>query len=99
MNEETTLENYKNVDIESIALDRNRLGTLVFEKANQQLKKSQEIFIELEDLDYPNLLTPNETADIDNARVRQIEYLNRIRTFDINQPDPGGQHDQLEQEI
>lgn len=99
MQEEITVNNYKSVNIETIALDRNRLGTLVYEKANTYLKKLQEVFIELESLDYPSILTPNEVADIDNAKARFIEYLNRIRTFDINQPDPGGQHDQLEQEV
>ncbi len=98
MENEISTENYKTVDIGSIALDRNRLGTLVFESAGNYLKQLQDLFNELEELEYQNILTPNEASEIENRRTTLIEYLNRVRVFDINQPNPGEQHDQLERE-
>lgn len=97
--EEITADNYQAIDIDSITLDRNRLGTLVFEKSSEYLKKLQSMYSELEELGYQTNLTPQEMGDIEGRRNTFIEYLNKLRTFDISQSEPRPTHDQLEVDI
>lgn len=96
---EINRENYRNINVDDIALDRNRLGTLVFEKATTYLSKLKDFFVELEDLGYREMLTPPEINDIENQTNTFVEYLRRVSSFDINQPNPGDVRNQLEAEI
>jgi len=97
--EEINLDNYLTVDIDGIALDRNKLGSLVFEGSSKLLNSIQELFKEFNDLSYETLLTPSEIELVKANQTSFINFLNRLKIFDMNQATPKVAHDQFEVDI
>jgi hypothetical protein len=94
------LENVLEVDISKIALD-DRFGSLKFDNANKKLTKIQQYLIEAKDLDFAELLLPNQADQVRNYQARLTTYLQRIQGFDVGSAtgNPKGEHDQYEAEI
>jgi len=92
--------NFKDLDIKKIALNK-KFGNLVFEDSTPKLEKLKKLFEEFEDLDYKNSLTDNEVANVDSRKKRFLEFLNRIKDFDIStdSANPRQVHDNIENEI
>ncbi len=91
-------QNYKEVSLKDLCLN-SRLGDLNFEKSYNYLNKLKDILSEFERLGYEKELSPNEQGQVSGARNQYIEYLKKIQQFDLNQPNPSGIRDALENEI
>lgn len=77
-----TRENLRNVDIKSLALNKEKFGVLTFDNAYPKLEKIQKIFIELEDFDYKSSLSKNEFNNIEAYKGSFANYLQRLADFD-----------------
>jgi hypothetical protein len=74
-------------------------GALKFQISAEYLSKLQGLFREFTELQYQTILSKPEIEDIDNRKVRFIDYLKRIDGFNLNHSNPKPLHDQLEGEI
>lgn len=94
------LENVLTVDVPKIALD-DRFGSLKFENASKKLTRIQEYLIEAKDLNYTELLIPNQASQVTNYISRLAQYLARIQSFDVGSAtgNPKAEHDSYENEI
>lgn len=75
-------ENIKVLEIEQIALNKDKFGALTFDKAYPQLDELRKMLVEFEELGYRDLLTTDEIRDVDNFKERLLTYVRRIN--DLN---------------
>lgn len=94
-------ENLKVLEIEQIALDKDKFGALTFDRSYPLLHELRKTLVEFEELGFRDLLTADEISDVDNFREKLLNYVVRIHdlnpatdaTFNINV------RDNLENEI
>jgi len=98
MAEEITIESLLKINIKNLALNKN-FGRLTFKSSYPCLEKIRDLFKELEEFDYKNILSRTEIESIDRRKEQFIQFLNRLQQFDIGQVNPQEVHDQLEKEI
>lgn len=99
--DEITIESLKDVDIESLALDKEKFGANIFEEAHPQLEELKEVFVELQELGYKKYLLEDEVRQIDQKLKKFIEYLRELASFDPAE-DPsfsGNTRENFEQQI
>ncbi len=96
---EITLENYKGVNIEKLAMN-SKFGSLVFENANKKLKKIQQWLKEVDDLGYENHLPQEVVNQITSYKNQFIEDLQWLQKFDISsRTNPKQEHDDFENRV
>lgn len=89
----------KKLNIKDIALNRKRLGDLVFEASYPYIEKLKSLFMELEKLGYVSELADSEINQIEQWL---LDFTNRLRTleqFDLQQASPKETHDSFESQI
>jgi len=96
--EDFTIESISSSDLKKLALNKD-LGRLDFSNILNQLDKLQKIFNEFDELGFENLLTQEEINTINSHKNSFVTLLNRLKNFDIGQPNSQTEHDQIEQEI
>ncbi len=97
--EEITRNNYKDIDINSLAHDP-RFGSLTFSQSADKLEKLRNWFKEFEELDFRNQVPENIANDIEQRINQLIENLNWLRVFDIaTSLNTKGEHDDYEVRI
>lgn len=98
--EDVNIENLNNLNINEIALNKDKFGSLTFDTSAPLLTKLQALAKELDELNYKDNLSPSEINQIDQFKNQLVEYIRRLQIFDIsNQPNPKDIHDAYEIEI
>lgn len=98
---EITVNNIKDVNIKKLALDKERFGSLSFDRSLPFLERLKKFFVELDKLGYETELTEGEKTQVDQWKVIFTEYLQRLEQFDLNLPNtsPKDVHDNFENEV
>jgi len=90
----------KEFSIKKYALNKDKLGSLIFDEAYKYFEEIQKLFIELIDLDYEGKLTPNEVQNISNRGTEFIDnHLIKLESYDINQDNAKNLHDNITNQI
>lgn len=87
------------VDIKSLALNKDKLGSLIFETSYPLLEKLRDLFVELEELGFEKTLTTEEVNNVLNLRNQFLAFLKRLSEFDIAHSNPKQLHDSFENEV
>ncbi len=80
--EEIKVENLKTLEIKQIALDKDKLGGLTFDKVYPLLDKLIKVLVDFDDLNYKEFLTIEEIKRIEGYKNSLIGFVNRIKDFD-----------------
>lgn len=97
--EEITRDNYRDVDVNGLALNPS-FGSLTFNASAGNLDKLRSWLQEFEELDYRSEVPANIANDIDQRINQLIEHLNWLRNFDIAaSANAKGEHDDYEARI
>lgn len=99
MAEAFTVDQIKKFDIKGLALNKEKLGSLIFEKSHQRLEKLRTLFLELIDLDHQKHLSKDEVESINSRSQRFWDYLRRLEQFNIELPNAKQVHDSFENEV
>ena len=100
MIEPITIDNFGKINIKELSLNKDKFGPLVFDVSYKKLLKLQDLFKELDDLDYKNNLTPRECNKIDLSKKQFAEHLNWLNNFDIQKnSNPKNEHDGFDTRI
>lgn len=81
LEENITPENLENVEMEKIALDRERFGTLTFDSILSRLNELKDIFVDFQRFGYRELLTDSIASQVDQLFSQFLEKINWLRTF------------------
>jgi len=79
---EITPENLKIIEIKQIALDKDKFGALVFDRAYPALDRLRKTLVEFQELNYTELLTREEVKAVDSYRDNLLKYVRRIHALD-----------------
>lgn len=94
-----TPENVFDVKVAKLAMD-SRFGSLVFDKANEKLSKTQSWLKEAHDLGYKDLLLRSEAGQVESFINQLAEHLQWLRKFDIGAvPNAKQEHDAFETRV
>ena len=99
MAEAFTVDQIKTFDIKGLALNKEKLGSLIFEKSYSRLEELRSLFLELIDLDHQKHLSKDEIEAINSRSQRFWEYLRRLEQFNIELPNAKQIHDAFENEV
>lgn len=80
--EEITKQSLESIDIKSLALNKNKLGSLTFDESYPLLEELRSLFVELKELNYEGLLLQDEIQQIERYIERFLELLKRLAKFD-----------------
>lgn len=94
---ENNSNDYTSVNIKELANDP-RFGELNFNEAVQQLEELQKSFIDLDELNYKERLTPAEVQRIDQQKDAFTRILESIRSFNLTQHN-ASQHNSILQQV
>lgn len=99
MAEAFTVDQIKKFNIKGLALNKEKLGSLIFEKSHQRLEELRTLFLELIDLDHQKYLSKDEVEAINSRSQRFWDYLRRLEQFNIELPNAKQVHDSFENEV
>ncbi|MDP2668481.1 MAG: hypothetical protein Q8P07_01455 [bacterium] len=99
MAEVFTVDQIKEFNIKGLALNKEKLGSLIFEKSYQRLEELRTLFLELIDLNHQKHLSKDEIETINSSSQRFWEYLRRLEQFNIELPNAKQVHDSFENEV
>jgi hypothetical protein len=79
---EIAQENLKNIEIKQIALNTDKFGVLVFDRAYPLLNEVRRILVEYQELGYETKLTKEEINEVHSFRKKLLEFLKRINSIE-----------------
>ena len=94
-----TVDQIREFKIKYLALNKEKLGSLIFEKSYSRLEELRTLFLELIDLDHQKYLSKDEIESINSRSQRLWEYLCRLEQFNIELPNAKQTHDVFENEV
>jgi len=99
MIETSIIDQIKKIDIKSLALNKEKLGVLIFEQSWSKLEELRSLFLEFIDLDYKKNLSRDEIQSIDDSLNQFWRFLQRLEQFNIELPNAKQIHDGFEKEV
>lgn len=82
---EITVDNFKEFDIKSLALNTEKFGEITFDKSLPLLETLQSTLKEFSDLQYEQNLIQEFVNQINSQRDRFIEYLKKLQSFRLSE--------------
>ncbi len=95
---EITSENLNDINIRKLTLNKD-FGKLKFERSQPHLIELQNLYKELDELDYQNNITQPEATGINGQKQELINLLKQIDQFDIAVVNSQQIHDDIENSI
>lgn len=80
--EQITVESLPKLDIKALALDKEKFGALSFDSSCPLLENLREIFVELDELNFPKKLTHPEGEKINALRQEFLNLVKQLAAFD-----------------
>jgi hypothetical protein len=74
--------NLDKIEVKEITLDKDKFGSLTFDRAYPQLEGVRNMLVELRNLGYKDSLTPDEANQIDRKEGQLLNFLKRIYELD-----------------
>lgn len=97
--DEITIELLPNLDIKTLALNKEKFGTLTFDESYPLLEKLQKLFIELGELGYKDSISQPEIAQIDLYIEQFLNHLKQLAGFDLSTGFNKDMHDGFENTV
>ncbi len=94
--DEITKESLPNLDIKSLALNKEKFGSLAFDAVYPFLGRLQNLFKELQELSYQDALSQPEVSQIDQYIDSFVNHLKQLASFDLSVGFNKDQHDNFE---
>ncbi|MFA6531250.1 MAG: hypothetical protein WCT32_00055 [Patescibacteria group bacterium] len=93
-------DNLKNIDIQKLALNKDKLGTLTFDAIYPKLEELRDIFADFVMHSYKDVLPDEQAKAVDSLLTQYLERLNWLKAFDPSQSsDVTGEKNNFEQMI
>lgn len=97
--EEISRESLDKLSIKTLALNKEKFGTLTFDESYPLLEKLQKLFIELEELGYKDIISQPEIAQIDQYIEQLLNHLKQLAGFDLSTGFNKDMHDGFENTV